>query len=141
MKEKDIYAKIRDLRRARGITVNKLAEEMGENHQKVGRIERGRRSLTVDYLMKVSKALDTPLETFFIEKQSEKQETSDTGILLNEIIVFVEENVTRFPSPLDAKTKGKLVSKVYELALKFPQTQQRLFLEAFFEGLFVLKSS
>ena len=86
MKQQDIYAKIRETRRARGLTVNELAEEIGENHQKVGRIERGKRSLTIDYLLKLSKALDTPLENFLNEENSDTYEASsasDSSNLLN----------------------------------------------------------
>ena len=70
MEEKSIYSKIRDIRQAKGLTVNHLAEKIGEDYQKVGRIERGQRSLTIDYLMKVSKALEIPVEDFFSQKKS-----------------------------------------------------------------------
>lgn len=136
MEEKNIYAKIRDIRQARGLTVNTLADKIGEDHQKVGRIERGKRSLTIDYLMKVSKALDTPLEDFFSEEKAQEP----TLDLLNEIVTLLEENLSRLP-PLDAKSKGKLISKIYELALKFPKTHQRMFLESFIEGLQVFGPS
>ncbi len=134
MEEKNIYAKIRDIRQARGLTVNTLADKMGEDHQKVGRIERGKRSLTIDYLMKVSKALDTPLEDFFSEEKTQEPILD----LLNEIVILVEE---KCHLPLDAKSKGKLISKIYELTLKFPKVQQQMFLESFFEGLQVFEST
>ncbi len=127
MEEKNIYTKIRDIRQARGLTVNNLAEKIGEDHQKVGRIERGKRSLTIDYLLKVSKALDTPVETFFEQAPSNEKHID----LLNEIVILVEEKQL----PLDPKSKGKFVSKIYELALKFPKDQQKMFLDSFFEGL------
>ncbi len=127
MEEKNIYSKIRNIRQAKGITVNTLAEKIGEDHQKVGRIERGKRRLTIDYLLKVSKALDTPLEEFLSDKNPV---TSD---LLSEIITLVEEK------ELQTKNKGKFISKLYELATKFPRDQQQLFLESFFEGLEVFE--
>jgi transcriptional regulator with XRE-family HTH domain len=136
MDEKDIYSKIREARRARGLTVNELAKNMGEDHQKVGRIERGKRSLTIDYLMKVSKALDTPLEKFISEDQGEKSNRTEPANVLNKIILLVEENNSRLAKPLDAKNKANLISKAYELALKFPPAQQQLFLDSFLEGFF-----
>jgi len=143
MEDKNIYLKIRDIRQARGLTVNSLAEKIGEDHQKVGRIERGKRSLTIDYLMKISKALDTPLEDFLKSADPAKEAPSPENSLdlLNDIVIAVEENHSRLPISLDAKSKGKFISKVYELALKFPQPQQRLFLESFFEGLVTAGSS
>ena len=125
MEEKNIYSKIRNIRQAKGITVNTLAEKIGEDHQKVGRIERGKRRLTIDYLLKVSKALDTPLEDFFSEENASKPPSD----LLSEIITIVDEQ------QLQSKSKGKFISKLYELASKFPKEQQRLFLKSFFEGL------
>lgn len=127
MEEKNIYTKIRDIRQARGLTVNNLAEKIGEDHQKVGRIERGKRSLTIDYLLKVSKALETPVESFFEQAHSNEKHID----LLNEIVILVEEKQL----PLDPKSKGKFVSKIYELALKFPKNEQKMFLDSFFEGL------
>ena len=145
MEKKDIYSKIRDIRQARGLSVNNLAEKIGEDHQKVGRIERGKRSLTIDYLVKISKALDTPLDFFLTNENPTKNEETNPKTnsleLLNEIIIFVEENNSRLASPLDAKSKGKFISKIYELALKFPEAQQRLFLESFFEGFFAVSDS
>ena len=38
-KKKNTYHKLRELQHPRGLTVNKLADKMGENQQKVGRIE------------------------------------------------------------------------------------------------------
>lgn len=131
MEEKNIYAKIRDIRQARGLTVNSLAEKIGEDHQKVGRIERGKRSLTIDYLLKVSKALNTPVEEFFSRENSSEAQID----LLNEIVILVEEHQLS----LDPKSKGKFISKIYELSLKFPKDQQKLFLTSFFEGLEVFE--
>lgn len=137
---KDIYSKLRNLRRARGFTVNKLAEKMGENHQKVGRIERGMRSITIDYLMKVSKALDTPIEAL-LEKGQDKEllgggsEAPNANTLLNQVVIRVE----KCPCQFSAEQKGTLVAKVFALASKFPREHQEAFLEAFFEGLAVLE--
>jgi transcriptional regulator with XRE-family HTH domain len=139
MEDKNIYSKIRDIRQARGLSVNKLAEKIGEDYQKVGRIERGKRSLTIEYLMKVSKALDTPLENFLTNENSKKDgntnSTTNSLDLLNEIVTLVEENSSRLPNPLDTSNKGRFISKLYEYALKFPEAQQRLFLDSFFQGL------
>ncbi len=139
MDEKNIYSKLREVRRSRGLTVSKLAEKMREDHQKVGRIERGRRSLTLDYLMKVSKALDVRPESFLEEKETDhKEDPQNASLLLNDIVVLVEEKNSQLQPPLDAKQKGTLVSKLYEQASKFPAEQQRQFLESFLETFYAV---
>ncbi|MBA2367519.1 MAG: helix-turn-helix transcriptional regulator [Candidatus Protochlamydia sp.] len=141
MEEINIYSKIRDIRQAKGLTVNNLAEKIGEDYQKVGRIERGQRSLTIDYLMKFLNAFEIPIEDFFSKKDfgDDKDSKQSTLDLLNEIVIWVEENSSHLPFKLDAKRKGKFISKIYELVIKFPTAQHHLFLESFIEGVRVLK--
>lgn len=139
---KYIHIKLRELRRARGLTVNTLAEKIGENHQKVGRIERGRRSLTVDYLLKISKALGTPLESLFAEEEKEKKESNKNSIpsqdLLNIIILQVEQYCKY--CNLSSQQKAMLISKLFELTSSFPAEHQNLFLISLGETLKTLAS-
>lgn len=120
--EDNIYAKLKKIRERRGLTVDNLAKKMGENHQKVGRIERGARTLTVDYLMKVSKALDTPIETLLTKEALEPRQPK----VLNEIVVLVEKTMPN----ITAEQKGGLISNIYQETLKFPETHQSLFTQA-----------
>ena len=139
---KNIYSKLRELRRARGLTVNTLAKKMGENYQKVGRIERGSRSLTVDYLMKVARALETPMETLLAEGKKEetqgKQASAPSSDILNTIIEFVEEYAAKVK--LSSKQKAKMISQIYQQASKFPVSEQALFLSSTFELMFAAKN-
>jgi transcriptional regulator with XRE-family HTH domain len=139
MNEKDIYSKLRALRRARGITVNKLAEKMGEDHQKVGRIERGRRSVTVEYLMKVSKALETPVEDLLknvqVKEANSGIENDKSKELLSQIVVYVERCFSQLPP----EQKGAFISKIYQLTLNFPKEYQEDFIKSFFDGLEILQ--
>ncbi|MDN3506020.1 MAG: helix-turn-helix transcriptional regulator [Simkaniaceae bacterium] len=139
MSEQDIYEKIRSARRSRGLTVNELAQEIGEDHQKVGRIERGKRSLTIDYLLKVSKALDTPIDTL-INEEGDTNSSQNSPDLLNEIVILVEEKNALAPTPLSARHKGKIISKTNEAASKLPPSLQKLFIESLLENLFQLYS-
>jgi transcriptional regulator with XRE-family HTH domain len=136
----DIYSKLRDLRRSRGLTVHKLAEQISENHQKIGRIERGQRSLTIDYLVKVAKALQTPLDELLNRDHPQEEpknippQTEQPAVsLLNAIVIFIENNQERIPFCTPQK-KGMLISKIYECVLQFPETQQQLFLESLFKS-------
>lgn len=131
---KNIFSKIRELRRARGLTVNTLAQKMGENYQKVGRIERGTRSLTVDYLMKVARALETPVETLLGEdKKGEKGNalSAPSSDILNNVIELVEEYAAKVK--LSSKQKAKMIAQIYQQVLKFPVSEQSLFLSSTFE--------
>lgn len=130
---RNISVKLKELRRARGLTVDNLAKKMGENSQKVGRIERGARSITFDYLVKVSKALETPVESFLEEdKRGEVREfsTSDSNIL-NNIVIQVENSCKKFP--IKADKKAKIISKIYELSLKFPEEHKKQFINSLIE--------
>lgn len=136
----DIYSKLRDLRRSRGLTVHKLAEQISENHQKVGRIERGQRSLTIDYLVKIARALHTPIDTLLNgnppkeeQKKTAYQPEQTTVSLLNAIVVFIEKHQNQIPSCTPQK-KGILISKIYESALQFPEGQQQQFIESLFRS-------
>lgn len=139
MEEKRIFEKLREFRRARGISVDDLAKELGENSQKVGRIERGQRSLTVDYLLRISKALSTPIETI-LEDQKTKEVAFDSNIL-NDVVVLVEELSNKFPMGVNSQQKAKMISKVYELILKLPDENQRAFFNLLRESLKILFQS
>lgn len=123
--QKDIYRNLRNLRRARGLTVHKLAEQIGENHQKVGRVERGRKNLTIDYLLKISRALNTPIQEILNENQDAQGSGSvkANATLLNEIVMFIEENQMHIPS-CNAQKKGELVSQIYESLQLFSESEQ-----------------
>jgi transcriptional regulator with XRE-family HTH domain len=140
----DIYSKLRELRRSRGLTVHKLAEQISENHQKIGRIERGQRSLTIDYLMKVAKALQTPIDTLLNREQAHHEQKNNSPQLeqttvssLNAIVLFIENNQNRIPFCTPQK-KGMLISKIYECVLQFPEAQHQLFLESLFKSYLLL---
>jgi DNA-binding XRE family transcriptional regulator len=49
--------RIRDLRRARGLTLEQLAEAVGTSYQQVMRLEKGERRLTVDWMVRIAPAL------------------------------------------------------------------------------------
>lgn len=88
--------KLRDVRRAKGMSLNSLAEKVGIDYQRVGRIERGETQMTVDMLSKISKVLHVPITE-----------------LLN------EESITEIENALSKKSTGKkstvnLIPYIYE---------------------------
>ena len=125
-----VYEKLKTLRRARGLSVQKLAEKMGEHHQKVGRVERGQTNLTIDYLLKLSKALETSIDTIVNEVPPQKGEKpQDNPNLLSEIVLWVEKHEALLSLQNNPEKKAKTVSLLYTQGQKVPQAQQPLFLE------------
>lgn len=129
MDDHQIYEKLRKYRRARGVSVEQLAQEIGENSQKVGRIERGQRSLTVDYLLKISKALSAPIGTLLEDKEEkeaaiEPSSAFDSNIL-NAVVLFVEEIAQQ--RGYTSQQKGKMISKIYEIILQLPSENRYSF--------------
>ena len=56
---------IRDLRRARGMTLQELADEIGKSVGYVSQVERNKSTLTIAALMSISRALGVPMNWFF----------------------------------------------------------------------------
>ena len=142
MDEKQIYEKLRDFRRSRGISVDQLAKELKENSQKVGRIERGQRSLTVDYLLKISKALSTPIETFF-EASEPKQIKTDCppsfhSNILNDLVILIEDICLKISVECTPQQKATMISKIYEVILKLPKENQESFFNLLNESLKII---
>jgi hypothetical protein len=91
--------------------------------------------LTVDYLVKASKALNTPIESILRdEKKSENGSYLLQSNTLNEIVVHMENSL----SHLTGEQKGKLISLIYAQALKFPENSQTLFIDAIFSTIQVI---
>jgi len=58
-------ARIKEIRKARGLTQEKLAEMIDVEQKHVSRIESGKNFPTIDRLEKMSAALNVPLKGFF----------------------------------------------------------------------------
>lgn len=133
-KETNVPDKLKDLRRSRGLTVQEFAKEVGENHQKVGRIERGKTHPTLDYLLKISKTLDIPLETLLSDEKekftlTEKEDPENELSLLNQVVIFVEENTSLIQN-CTPQRKGQLICKLYECLMSVPKNAQTQFLNS-----------
>ncbi|NGX34733.1 MAG: HTH-type transcriptional regulator SutR [Candidatus Anoxychlamydiales bacterium] len=136
MDKNNIHFKLKELRKERNLSVNRLADKIGEDYQKVGRIERGTRSMTVDYLVKISRALDVPVEALLNDQnQNNDKDANAQSYFLNKIVVLVEEKISNY---LDIPKKGRLISQLYESVLKFSPNNQELFLTLVFDIIQIL---
>ena len=139
MSKTDAYSKLRELRKSRGLTVNNLADKIGEDYQKVGRVERGQTSLTVDYLVKLSRGLKVPIDEILGEEQaSEAPKHEDGQALLGYIVTAVDE---RLSGVIESRKKGSLVSNIYDLVLKLPEETHQTVVKAIVEITYNLESA
>lgn len=58
-------ARVKELRKSRGLSQEQLAEMIGIEPKHVSRIEVGKSYPTLDRLERIAKALDVPMKTFF----------------------------------------------------------------------------
>ena len=60
-----VYEELRKIREERGLTLSRLAEQVGTDHQSISRLKRGKDRFTLNWLMKITTALDAPMERMF----------------------------------------------------------------------------
>ena len=64
--QKQVGKRVRELREARGLTQEQLAEKAGINGKYFGGVERGEANLTLTTIDKISKALAVPVAELFV---------------------------------------------------------------------------
>jgi transcriptional regulator with XRE-family HTH domain len=62
--QEKVGTRIRELRKARGWTLEQLAERADKHYTYIGGLERGDRNATLEVLNDVAKAFDLPLQSF-----------------------------------------------------------------------------
>lgn len=75
---------IKKVRKAKGVSQMKLAEDIGITYQQVQKYEKGKSKITVERLVDISKALDVPAYLFLIEEED------GTRIFSYEDVIFIE---------------------------------------------------
>jgi transcriptional regulator with XRE-family HTH domain len=78
-------ARVKELRKARGLSQDQLAEMIGIEPKHVSRIEVGKSYPTLDRLERIAIALDVPMKTFFdfmhLENDTERLRNIDEMIM------------------------------------------------------------
>lgn len=124
MKEVEIYKKIRQIRKERGLTLNNLADKIGTDYQQISRIERGKSRLTIDILMKMAKALDTPIYDIVESRSEDKNHLShnakahfETAQSSQDVLTTILEKIELFSNRLSIafppQIKASITSKIY----------------------------
>ncbi len=108
--------KLRDIRRAKGMSLNSLADKVGIDYQRVGRMERGETQVTVEMLQRISTALHVPVSTLLGETNMASLEAAVSENALPKknslsLIPFIYEKMDRFCDTHDLLVEPKV--KVY----------------------------
>lgn len=77
MEREEVAKRIRELREARNLTQNALANNAGVSPTYIYQLERGEKSPTVEYLNYICFGLGITLEEFFSTKNNKKEGTAD----------------------------------------------------------------
>lgn len=130
MKQTDIYKKLKALRKERGLTLVDLADKIGSDYQQLSRIERGKSRLTVDVLMKMADAFQTPIDQLINPKEETSPRESPhnsnfTAELreekLSEAIEKLEALLQEAQTNVSPQAKASLTSLIYKEALENPR--------------------
>ena len=78
---KQVGLNVRQLRKSRGLTQERLAELAGVHPSYIGRLERADINTSLDMIDAIAKALDAPIYLLFIVKSKDKQKE----LVLNEL--------------------------------------------------------
>ena len=70
--EQNVGQRIRELRKTRRLQQKKLAQMVGISHGALTNFEKGRRRISLDWLQRISEALDTPI-AYFLPEEREKR--------------------------------------------------------------------
>lgn len=62
--------RIRQIRQQQGLSMQKLADQVGTSKSQIDKLERGQRRLTVDWMMRISKALGVEIASLLPQEQN-----------------------------------------------------------------------
>jgi len=74
--------RIAELRKARGLTLQALADMVGASNQQISHLEKGRRGLTVDWVDRLAEALDChPFDLLDAPPQAKSERERERALL------------------------------------------------------------
>ena len=74
--ELNVGQRVRELRKKRRVQQKKLAQMVGVSPGALTNFEKGRRRISLDWLQKISEALDTPMAYFLPEERAKSRITA-----------------------------------------------------------------
>lgn len=130
MEQIEIYKKLKQLRKERGLTLNTFAEKIGSDYQQLSRIERGKSKLSFEMLVKMANALETPISELVPQNAPAKEAFSPSTVqpvsfFSNDLLAFILEKieimVEECSLSLSPSKKASLASQIYQSAMQFFQ--------------------
>ena len=101
---KEFGSKVRELRKSRGLSQEKLAEKAGLHYTYIGAVERGEKNISLQNIEKIAKALDTDIaELFTFLRQMKKNR------IFEEIV-----NLLSSRRPKELKTVLRVIKALFE---------------------------
>lgn len=105
-----IGAKLRELRKRRGLSQEQLAEKIDVTYQQIQQYENGSTKLNTDKLQAAAIALSVPISAFFIERNNETILSEEELMLVNgfralqtpEVRSFVLRSLTNTKLPVES---------------------------------------
>lgn len=127
MKQSEIYKKLKQIRKERGLTLATLATKIGSDYQSLSRIERGKSRLTVELLMKMAEAFETPIDELINPSKTQAPPSLPTNAAklseeklsedrLGEILEKLEALLHETQSSMAPQTKAAVTSLLYKEA-------------------------
>lgn len=120
--------RIKELRKARGLTARELAKKVKTSPSQISRLEKSKRKLSLEWILRLSGAMDvTPNELVDIDLGSPVPATCDQT-LMGTVIGFLFEACDRFKVKPSPKQIASWITFIYNDAvqhqLNFKQTRE-----------------
>ncbi len=134
MEQIEIYKKLKQLRKERGLTLNTFAEKIGSDYQQLSRIERGKSKLSFEMLVKMANALETPISELVPQTAQAKEEAptssfQSASFFSHDLLAFILEKIERMVEEcglsLTPSKKASLASQIYQSAMQFFQEKDK----------------
>lgn len=92
--QEKVAIRIRELRRAAGLTQSQLAEMSGLSEDTIGALERGKSYPSLDSLQKITVALKILIKDFF-DFEEEGQDIKEFKAAINRLLIHLKEKDTK----------------------------------------------
>ena len=111
MRAQTVLAKIREIRKSKGLTLEELSQACGLSVSQLSKIENGKAMPTLSSLDRLAKALQVDISTLL--RDSSNRHRDETAVLMTD--PFLAE-IAEYTSQLDALQRSIFLNHVRELA-------------------------
>lgn len=91
--QNEIGTRVRDLRRRRGLTIEKLSEELNYSHSHMSKAERGVHSYSVDLLIDLAEYFNVSLDFLILGRERTNHHLKTRLRILIQELITIEEHL------------------------------------------------